>query len=197
MEQPALIQLLESLLFVSSKPVSAGHLAAFLNADEGSVRRALGELAEQRKSGGVVLLESNGSYQFATNAQTAQQVKTYLNQELREKLTDATLEVLTIIAYRQPISKSEIEAIRGVNSQYSLRHLLMRGLVEKVQNPDDARSSLYQTTTEFLQHLGLTSVSDLPDFQSLTGAVRLPQAQAAADTAETDTKDSGTATAEN
>lgn len=193
MEQPTLTQLLESLLFVSSKPVTAGHLATFLSTDEGAVRRALGELAEQRKGSGVVLLESNGSYQLATSAQTSQQVKAYLNQELREKLTDATLEVLTIIAYRQPISKSEIEAIRGVNSQYSLRHLLMRGLVEKVQNPDDARSFLYQTTTEFLQHLGLTSVSDLPDFQSLTEAVRLPQAQAVTDAAEEQNPDPGAA----
>jgi segregation and condensation protein B len=82
---------------------------------------------------------------------------------------------LGIIAYRQPISKAEIEAIRGVNSQYSLRHLLMRGLIEKVPNPNDARSALYQTTTEFLQHLGLSSNKDLPDFGKLVEEIKLPE----------------------
>src|SRR4029077_11229380 len=94
---------------------------------------------------------------------------------LREKLTDATVEVLAIIAYRQPISKAEMEAIRGVNSQYSIRNLLMRGLIEKTPTPADARSFLYQTTTEFLMHLGLGSVKDLPEFEKLVENIKLPQ----------------------
>lgn len=178
MEQKQLKSVLESLLFISGKPQSAKELSKFLEQPQGEVQTALDELAKEKQETGIVILESNGQYQMSTNAQNSTQVKNFLNAELREKLTDATVEVLGIIAYRQPISKAEIEAIRGVNSQYSLRHLLMRGLVEKVSNPNDARSVYYQTTTEFLQHLGLTSVKDLPDFEELVSQVKLPETPA-------------------
>lgn len=165
----------ESILFMSDKPVSAKQLSRFLQKPEAEIAAALLELQAERKNAGVILLENNGEYQMATNPANSDQVKNFLNSELREKLTDATLEILAIVAYRQPISKAEIEAIRGVNSQYSLRHLLMRGLIEKTSNPQDARSFLYRTTTEFLQHLGLASTKDLPEFEKLTEAIKLPQ----------------------
>lgn len=168
-------QKIESLLFVSSKPLSYRTLAKLTGESEIKVRQAAAELVNDRRESGVVVLEANGSYQMATNSENSDLVKTFLNADLREKLTDATVEVLSIIAYRQPISKAEVEAIRGVNSQYSLRALLMRGLVEKVPNPHDARGSLYQVTTEFLQHLGLSSVEDLPEFETLTKSIKLPE----------------------
>ncbi|MDE2311848.1 MAG: SMC-Scp complex subunit ScpB [Patescibacteria group bacterium] len=175
MEQDRLKNILESLLFVSSKPLRAKELAKFLELDETEVRQALASLASDRQQAGVVVLENNGEYQMSTQPANSTQVKNFLNLELREKLTDATVEVLAIIAYRQPISKAEIEAIRGVNSQYSLRHLLMRGLIEKIPNPRDARGFLYQTTTEFLMHLGLNSTKDLPEFEKLVSQIKLPQ----------------------
>lgn len=166
---------IESLLFVSNKPLSYKALAKLTGQPEGEVRRAASELVEERRSSGVIVLDANESYQMATNSENSELVKSFLNADLREKLTEATVEVLSIIAYRQPISKAEVEAIRGVNSQYSLRALLMRGLVEKVANPHDARGSLYQVTTEFLQHLGLASVKDLPDFAEITKSIKLPE----------------------
>jgi len=174
MEQEHLKDVIESILFIANKPLRAKELAKFLEVDEALVQSALIELAGAKKESGIVVLDNNGEYQMATNAKYSTQVKNFLNMELREKLTDATVEVLAIIAYRQPISKAEIEAIRGVNSQYSIRHLLMRGLVERIPNPHDARSFLYQTATEFLQHLGLTSVKDLPEFEKLIEQVKLP-----------------------
>ncbi len=174
MEQEQLIGVLEALLFVAGKPLRAKDLSKILEIEETLIKAALALLAS-RKNGGVVLLDNNGEYQLATNSKYSAHIKNFLNAELREKLTDATVEVLAIIAYRQPISKAEIEAIRGVNSQYSLRNLLMRGLIEKIQNPQDARSFLYQTTTEFLMHLGLSSVSDLPEFAKLVEQIKLPQ----------------------
>lgn len=177
MEQKQLKSVLESLLFVASKPVPAKDFAKILEQPLPEIQAALDELAKERTEG-VVILESNGQYQMSTNPKNSTQVKNFLNTELREKLTDATVEVLGIIAYRQPISKAEIEAIRGVNSQYSLRHLLMRGLIEKISNPNDARSVYYQTTTEFLQHMGLTSVKDLPSFEELVAQIRLPETPA-------------------
>lgn len=173
-----LSSILESLLFTAGRPLSAKELAKILEMDTTAVQKALDEMVDERKNYGIVLLKSGHDYQLATNSKYSTYVKNFLNAELREKLTDATVEVLAIIAYRQPISKAELEAIRGVNSQYSLRNLLMRGLVEKVSNPGDARSFQYQTTTEFLQHLGLTSVIDLPEFEKLVDKIKLPQTPA-------------------
>lgn len=167
--------ILEALLFTAEKPLRAKDFAKILEMDEPAVKSALEVIAERQKNSGIVLLNSNGEYQLATNSKFSAQVKNFLNAELREKLTDATVEVMAIIAYRQPISKAEIEAIRGVNSQYSLRNLLMRGLIEKINNPQDGRSFLYQTTTEFLMHLGLSSNKELTDFEKLTENIKLPQ----------------------
>ncbi len=175
MDQVHLKTILESILFMSGKPLKIRAFCKLLEKTPGEVKPALEELISEKKGSGVVVLDSNGEYQLVTHPKNSIFVKNFLNSELREKLTDATVEVLGIIAYRQPISKSEIEAIRGINSQYSLRHLLIRGLIEKIANPSDARSFLYQTTTEFLQHLGLTSVKDLPEFQKLVEQIKLPE----------------------
>ncbi len=176
MEPKSLKSALESILFISSKPLKLKELANFFEQDAQALKTALDELINEKKESGIIILDNNGEYQLATNSQNATLVKNFLNAELREKLTDATIEVLAIVAYRQPISKSELEAIRGVNSQYSLRTLLIRGLVEKTPNPRDARSFLYQTTTEFLQHLGLAAIKDLPEFEKLVEQIKLPQA---------------------
>ena len=175
MEPQQLKNIIESLLFVSGKPLTTKELCKLLEQEPAAVQLALDQLVSEKKGSGVVVLDNDGEYQMASNSAYSTAVKNFLNAELREKLTDATVEVLAIIAYRQPISKAEIEAIRGVNSQYSLRQLLIRGLIEKIPNPHDARGSLYQTTTEFLQHLGLVSVKDLPEFQSLVGQIKLPE----------------------
>ncbi len=169
---------IESILFVAGKPLSISALAKILEKKQDEIEKALAEIAEARKESGIVLLEASGLWQLSTNPKNSTEVKEFLNTELREKLTDATVETLAIIAYRQPISRSEIEAIRGVNCQYSVRHLLIRGLIEKVSNPNDSRQNLYQTTLEFLQHMGISSIKELPDFESLVEKIKLPEAPA-------------------
>lgn len=166
---------LESVLFVASKPTSTALLAKIVDATPDQTEQALRTLAANRKDTGIIVMEANGQWQLGTNPHNVELVKAFLTADLREKLTDATVEVLGIIAYRQPISKMEIEAIRGVNCQYSIRQLLMRGLIEKVTNPNDSRSNLYQVTTEFLQHMGMQTVADLPEFEKLTASVKLPE----------------------
>lgn len=166
---------IESLLFVSNKPLTLKQLVKLTQSNENEVKQALEELASDRTDRGIVLLDAPDGYQLATNSANTEVVKNFLNADLREALTEATIEVLAIIGYRQPISKAEIESIRGVNSQYSLRNLLMRGLIEKIPNPNDARGSMYQVTTEFLQHMGITSVDELPEFQELVAKIQLPE----------------------
>lgn len=165
---------IHSLLFVASKPMSIKQLAKFTNSSETEATNSLQELAEYCQNSGVVLLDTGSQFQLATASENTNLITDFLNSDLREQLTDATAEVLAIIAYRQPISKAEIESIRGVNSQYSVRALLMRGLIEKITNPNDARSNYYQITTEFLQQLGISSINDLPSFEELTNAIKLP-----------------------
>ncbi|MBU6447856.1 SMC-Scp complex subunit ScpB, partial [Patescibacteria group bacterium] len=130
---------IESILFVASRPLSPAQVAKILDIDKNDAETALREIAAGHEDSGIVLLESNGLWQMATNAKNSTEIKNFLNADLREKLTDATVETLAIIAYRQPISRGEIEAIRGVNCQYSLRHLLMRGLIQKIPSPSDSR----------------------------------------------------------
>lgn len=163
---------LESILFVAGKPLTTKQLANLVEEEQEAVFNALESLKETRKESGVILMESNGTWQMGTNSKNSPDVKNFLNLELREKLTDATLETLAIIAYRQPISRSEIEAIRGVNCQYSIRHLLIRGMIQKI--PKESRQILYETTIEFLQQMGLSSLKDLPDFEKLVEKIKLP-----------------------
>jgi len=87
--------------------------------------------------------------------------------DLEEDLSRATLEVLAVVAYRGPISRAQIEEVRGVNCSFTLRNLLMRGLVERVENPNDSRSYLYKISFDFLKHLGLGNVKELPNYEEL------------------------------
>src|SRR5207244_9416891 len=116
------------------------------------LKSAVAELISQNQTSGIILLAHDKKLQLASNPENSSVVKKFLSLELREKLTDAALETLAIILYRQPVSKAEIENIRGVNSQYILRQLLIRGLIEKIQSPSDKRMQLYKTTLEFMQH---------------------------------------------
>lgn len=172
---PNLKSVIESLLFVAGRPVALKELARAAAADAAAVKNALAELQAERAGSGIVILEQHQSYLLSTEPGNGEIVKNFLNAELREKLTDAAIETLAIVAYKQPVARAEIEAIRGVNSQYTLRLLMMRGLIERIQSAKDARINLYRATHEFLQHLGLKNQKDLPDFETLTAKVKPPE----------------------
>ena len=165
-----------SILFVASKPVSMPDLASALGIDEEKIKEAIGSLVSENQNSGIIVLAHNNKLQLSSNPDNSGPVKKFLSLELREKLTDAALETLAIVLYKQPVSKAEIENIRGVNSQYSIRHLLIRGLIEKSQSPSDKRMQLYKTTLEFMQHLGIKNIADLPDFEELTKSIEIPSA---------------------
>src|SRR3989338_4626250 len=143
---------IEAILFVAGSPVSSNELAKILETPIEEVKVAIQELKEELRSRGIVITEANDTFQMTTNSSVSTQVKNYLQGQLREKLTEATIETLSVIAYKQPVSRAEIEAVRGVNSQYVLRLLLQRGLIEKTSSSTDARVLLYKTTHEFFHH---------------------------------------------
>lgn len=162
-----------SILFVASKPVTLEELKATLEISDDELKQAIAEIVLANQASGIILLAHNKRLQLSSNPDNSTVVKKFLSLELREKLTDAALETLAIIAYKQPVSKAEIENIRGVNSQYSIRHLLIRGLIEKIQSPSDKRMQLYRTTLEFMQFLGLKDMNELPEFEELTKSIEL------------------------
>ncbi|MCL5435633.1 MAG: SMC-Scp complex subunit ScpB [Patescibacteria group bacterium] len=164
---------IESILFAAGRPVKLVELARSLQAEKADVIAAIEQLKQAATESGIVLVEKDEKYQLATRPENAKVVGDFLNAEVREKLTDAAVETLAIIVYKQPISRAEIEAIRGVNSQYILRQLSIRGMIEKEVSSSDGRRYVYSTTLDFLHHMGLKDVKDLPDFEELTKSVTL------------------------
>lgn len=162
---------LEALVLVSDKPVAAVRLARLTGQDLGTVRAALAALASDYAQRGIVLDEIAGGFQFRTSPRFAPFVR-MLVQQKPTKLSRAQLEVLSIIAYRQPVTRPEIDDVRGVDSGSGLKLLLERNLIKIIGKKEEAgRPLLYGTTTEFLELFGLKSLRDLPtlrEFAELT-----------------------------
>lgn len=157
---------LESILFISNRPLSLKKLAELTNGEVADVETALKELEEQynSKEGGVILLRAGKECQFSTSPDASKLVRNFVREELTGELTKPQLETLTVIAYRGPISKPELEQIRGVNCSLILRNLMIRGLVEESEERGEIR---FNITMDFLRHLGLRNVSELPDYEKL------------------------------
>ena len=154
---------IESLLFVAGEPVATGRLAAVLQVEPGPVEEALAELEAEYQGRGFRLQRKGDRAQLVTAPETAEAVRTLLGLELSSKVSPAALETLAIVAYRQPVTRAEIESVRGVNSDSVLRTLVSRGLVEEQGRLEQAgRPIIYGTTFEFLQQFGLTSLAGLP-----------------------------------
>jgi segregation and condensation protein B len=121
----------------------------------------------------LALLFENSQVVMATKPEHAAYIEALTKSTLAESLSKAALEVLSIIAYRSPVTRSEVDAIRGVNCSFTLRNLLLRGLIEREGNPDDSRGYIYRPAFRFLEVLGLSKAADLPDFEALSQDERL------------------------
>ncbi len=161
-----LIAQIEALLFIYGEPIDVKKLAKNLDASEDDIRKGLAALERElaRTERGLILVEDKGKVQLVTKPAFSQLLETITKQEFSESLTPATLETLSIISYAGPISRADIEYIRGVNSSFIVRTLLMRGLVERATDPKRANSYLYSTSFELLRHLGLSKNIDLPEY---------------------------------
>lgn len=161
---------IESILFVQGEPLEVPGIAKATGAGKAEVERALAELAEEYRTRGIILIQNAGEWQFATNPDHKELVERFLASDFSDELTRAPLEVLSIITYKGPISRANIEYIRGVNSSFTLRNLLIRGLVSRAENPADRRSYLYRISTDFLKYLGIGSTRDLPRYEEFRKA---------------------------
>ena len=158
---------LEALLYVSPSPVTVGHLAKTLRVSNRKVTKALENLAAEYQQRGLRLQFHQSEVQLTTAPELAVDIERFLRLERVTRLTRAALEVLAIIAYQQPVTRPQIDSIRGVNSDSVLRTLLRHGMIEDVGRSDGpGRPILYKTTAEFLQHFGLTTLHELPQIDS-------------------------------
>lgn len=159
---------IESILFISSKPLTISDLFKFLKIDKKEIKKALEELQSDyhRICSGLQIISNNNKYQLTTAAKNSDLVQEFLQQEVSGELSQPSLETLTIIAYRGPISKTDLEKIRGVNCSLILRNLLIRGLIEELKSNSDQK--IYNVTLDFLRHLGVENLEQLPNYNQLS-----------------------------
>lgn len=154
---------LEALLFVAAEPVATAQLATALDVAPSVIERGLNELDESLSSRGLRLQRHAGRVQLTTAPQLAELIERFLGLEATTHLSRAALETLAIIAYQQPVTRPQIDAIRGVNSDSMMKSLLHKGLILETGRADGpGRPILYSTTPEFLQHFGLNSILEMP-----------------------------------
>ncbi len=158
---------LEALLFVAPEPVAPSQLAAALGVSARKVEKGLEELAalysDAENPRGLRLQRLHGRVQLTSAPEMAAQIERFLGLEATSRLSRAALEVLAIVAYRRPVTRPQIDAIRGVNSDSALKSLLHKGLLQEVgRSASPGRPILYSLTPAFLQHFGLHSLQELP-----------------------------------
>jgi segregation and condensation protein B len=166
MDQPlSMTAKLEALLFVAPGLVSVTQLVAALDVSTSEVQAGLEDLAAKYGAldSGLRLQNYRGRYQLTTAPEAAELIERFLGLEATSRLSRAALEALSIVAYRQPATRPQVDAIRGVNSDYVLKSLLSKGVIEEIGRAETpGRPILYGTTPEFLQYFGLDSLDDLP-----------------------------------
>ena len=154
---------LEALLFVAAEPVTPAQLAAALDVSPSVVERGLHELDASLVTRGLRVQRHMGRVQLTTAPQLAELIERFLGLEATTHLSRAALETLAIIAYQQPVTRPQIDSIRGVNSDSMMKSLLNKGLIlESGRTDGPGRPILYSTTPEFLQHFGLNSILEMP-----------------------------------
>ena len=146
-------------------------LAGLLKRSEGDVRDALTTLEETLEKTGIRLLKNGDEVTLGTAPEAGALIEQITKEELSRDLSKAALETLAIILYKGPVMRSEIDYVRGVNSTFILRNLLIRGLVEKIDNPKDQRSFLYKPTFQLLEYMGVARVEDLPEHEATTATL--------------------------
>ena len=163
-----LLSQIESILFVASKPLAVKQIAKAVQKKSDEVEEALETLRMKynHEDSGIHILQQGDQFQMATNLENSEVVDLFIKDEASGELTKAQLETLTVIAYRGPITKPELEQIRGVNCTLILRNLMLRGLVEEVEDETKILPA-FSLSLEALRHLGVDSATKLPDYEEL------------------------------
>ena len=172
--------LLESLLFVAVDPVTPAQLAQASGCPEVEVTKTLATLQQdyEEENRGLRLQRRDGRVRLVTNPAASQVVEDFLNLDMRVQFSAPALETLAIIAYLHPVTRAQVEAVRGVDCSGVLRKMLQQGLVEEFDRLEaPGRPIRYAVTDQFMQHFGLTSLEELPPLETDTEAVSAESAQ--------------------
>ncbi len=158
---------IEAVLFFKNEPIKKKWLETTLKKNQQEVSEALKELRYTLSEHGIVLVELEDSVALRSAPQYSDTITRLQKEEISKDLGKASLETLSIILYQSPVTRAKIDYIRGVNSTFIIRNLMVRGLIEKVSNPEDARSFMYQPTFSLLSFLGISNVNELPEYDEV------------------------------
>lgn len=162
---------IESILFFRNEPVTLTELSKLLGQEKKEVGDAIKSLQEFYRERGIVVVSDGESVSFGTSPNHSALIEKLQKEEFSRELGRAGLETLAIILYKGPVSRREIDHIRGVNSTFTLRALMVRGLIERVESISGERSYSYKPTLELYKHLGITKKEDLPEYADFLSKV--------------------------
>ncbi len=161
-------QKIEAYLFFKGEPVNLKNLSKILDVDMQIIDQCLEILNQKNKTdSGIVLIQYDDMITLGTHADVSDFIEKMIKDDLQKDLGKSALETLAIILYQGPVRRSDIDYIRGVNSQFILRNLLIRGLISRVDDPSDERTFLYKPSLELMSFLGITDIKQLPDFDDV------------------------------
>src|SRR3989338_6670633 len=162
---------LEAVLFWKGEPLSYKKLEEILKVPQSEIKDAVFNLKNELAGRGVALLENGNEISLGTSPEFSKLIENLQKEELNKELSKASLETLSIILYKNGISRAEIDYIRGVNSSFILRALSVRGLVNKITDHKDNRRYLYQPSFDLLSFMGVKSVEELPDYSEVNNSI--------------------------
>ena len=158
---------IEAILFWKGEPMTLTELCRALNAPSGDIKKALQTVTEKLRGRGIALIQTEDAYALATAPETHETIEQLRKEELSRDLGKAALETLSIVLYKDAVSRRDIDYIRGVNSTAILRSLLIRGLIERKQSESGERMFLYRPTVELLSLLGVSGAEELPEYAAV------------------------------
>ena len=158
---------IEGLLFYKGEDVEVKKLAEILNVSVEEIEEALKRLEQNLVTRGLVLIRKDDSVILGINKELSSLIESIRKEEITKELSKASLETLSIVLYKSGVTRSEIDYIRGVNSSFILRNLLIRGLIEKITDSRDSRRLLYRPTFDTLSYMGVTSIAELPNYEKV------------------------------
>ncbi len=164
MDREHVAQHIEALLFANGDPLAFSTIQKILDIDKTALSFGLDTLKRSLEGRGLELVVSDSKASLVTTTDSGEYVEKLRGEEFSRTLGRAGIEVLTIVLYKGPVSKQDVDYIRGVDSGASLRNLMIRGLVERYENPENKRSFLYKTTIDTLRFLGINSPKELPEY---------------------------------
>lgn len=164
--------IIESLMFVSGEPLEIKQIASILECSVGFTKDLLSEMIKlyDMKNRGIKILNTNNSYSFVTKSENSDYIEKLLGNNSRQSLSQAALETLAIVSYRQPITRIDIDEIRGVKSDRAISNLVEKGLIKECGRLEvPGRPILYGTTDEFLKYFGLENIEQMPTLEDIVG----------------------------